>query len=253
MPLIVSLFDNSSDYQYHTINSVNLTLNIMQSEKNISSQENIIRVAVDALIFTIKENLLHVLLVQIRQGPYDKKWALPGGLIKADETLDQAAKRILKERAGIQGVYLEQLYSFGEVERDVRGRSISVAYFALVHSDIFRPKAAEYYADCGWREVDMLPPMAFDHKKIIEYGVERLRSKIEYSNIVYGLLPKEFTLTELQNVYEAILGKKLDKRNFRKRVLMIPLVEPTHKTRVGKKNRPAQLYRFKKRQLMFTK
>lgn len=225
----------------------------MPSENILPLQENFIRVAVDTLIFTIKENQLHVLLVQINQGPYNNQWALPGGLVKIDETLDQAAKRILEQRGGIEGIYLEQLYSFGDIDRDVRGRSISVAYFSLVHSDVFHPTATEYYADSGWKPIDALPPMAFDHKKIIEYGVARLRNKIEYSNIAYGLLPKEFTLTDLQKVYEAILGESLDKRNFRKRVLMISLVEPTRKTKVGMKNRPAQLYRFKKRQLTLTK
>lgn len=210
-------------------------------------------VAVDVLLFSIKEGKLNVLLAEINQGPYEGKWAIPGGLVGMNETLDEAAMNILVKKIGIRGVYLEQLYSFGDIDRDVRGRSISVSYFALVDSDKFQPDIAEHYSDIDWHDAAGLPSLAFDHKKIIRCGLERLKSKIEYSNIAYGLLPKEFTLSELQSVYQIILGKVLDKRNFRKRVRMLDLIEPVKKTRVGMKNRPAELYRFKKRSLIFTK
>ncbi|OGI16590.1 MAG: hypothetical protein A3J63_01950 [Candidatus Moranbacteria bacterium RIFCSPHIGHO2_02_FULL_40_12b] len=223
--------------------------------KNSKSEKLIFgpAVAVDVLIFDVNNGKLNALLIRISKGPYKNKWALPGGLVRTDETLDEAAKRVLWEKAGIRGIYLEQLYSFGEVKRDVRGRIISVSYFALVDSAKFHPRTTEYYSDIRWKEAKKLPPMAFDHGKIIAFGIERLRNKIEYTNIAYALLPKEFTLTEMQKIYEIILGKKLDKRNFRKKLKMLNILEPEKKMRHGLKSRPAELYRFRKRSLVFTK
>lgn len=223
---------------------------------NTKNKKNIIfgpALAVDVLIFDINKKKLNVLLIKISQGPYKNKWALPGGIVKIHENLDESAKRVLWEKAGIKGVYLEQLYSFSDIDRDVRGRIVSVAYFALVDSAKFHPKTTEYYSDIQWKEVNNLPSIAFDHKKMIEFGIERLRSKIEYSNIAYALLPKEFTLTEMQEVYEIILGSRLDKRNFRKKVKMLNILDRTKKIRAGLKSRPAELYCFKKRSLVFTK
>jgi 8-oxo-dGTP diphosphatase len=208
--------------------------------------------AVDTMIFAIREGKLSVLLIQIGSGPYQGKWALPGGMVQIDETLDVAAKNVLEKKAGIKGLHLEQLYSFSALNRDVRGRIISTAYFALVDSDKFDVTTMDYYVAIEWREVDKLPVMAFDHKEMVGYGVERLRAKIEYSNIVYGLLPKEFTLTEMQNVYEAIIGHTIDKRNFRKKILALNILTETDKEQTGLKNRPAKLYKFKKRQLVIT-
>lgn len=223
--------------------------------KNSKTKDVIIgpALAVDALIFAINDGRLDVLLIKISQGPYKNKWALPGGLVQLDENLDQAAEKVLAKKAGLKGVYLEQLYSFSEPKRDVRGRIVSVAYFALVDSTKFQPKTTEYYSAIGWHNARRLPQLAFDHKKIIEFGIERLRGKIEYSNIAYALLPKEFTLSEMQAVYEIILGEKLDKRNFRKKMKSLNVIEPAQKTRAGLKSRPAELYRFKKRSLVFTK
>lgn len=223
--------------------------------KNSKSKNVIIgpALAVDALIFAINDGRLDVLLIKISQGPYKNKWALPGGLVQIDEDLDAAAEKVLAKKAGLKGVYLEQLYSFSEVKRDLRGRIVSVAYFALVDSAKFQPKTTEYYSAIAWHDARQLPPMAFDHKKIIGFGVERLKSKIEYSNIAYALLPKEFSLSEMQAVYEIILGEKLDKRNFRKKMKSLNIIEPAQKTRAGLKSRPAELYRFKKRSLVLTK
>ncbi|XLQ20534.1 MAG: NUDIX hydrolase [Candidatus Moraniibacteriota bacterium] len=210
-------------------------------------------VAVDTLIFTIREGKLMTLLIEIGSGKYENKWALPGGIVQIDETLDQAAKNVLKKKAGIKGVYMEQLYSFSSLKRDIRGRMISVAYFALVNSDKLDLKTMDYYSDIDWVDVEELPQMAFDHKEMIVFGVERLRAKIEYSNIVYGLLPKTFTLTEMQQVYEIILGTIVDKRNFRKKILSLNILAETKKVKEGMKHRPAKLYKFKKRELIFTK
>jgi 8-oxo-dGTP diphosphatase len=224
----------------------------MKIKNNPDSAQLIIgpALAVDTLIFTIREGKLSVLLIKISSGPYQGKWALPGGIVPINETLDEAARNILEKKAGLQGVYMEQLYTFSDVKRDVRGRMVSVAYFALVDSDKFALKTMDYYTDIQWKELDHLPRMAFDHKEIIQYGFARLQAKIEYTNIAYGLLPAEFTLSELQAVYEIILERALDKRNFRKKILALGIVQTAKGLRRGGVSRPAQLYRFTQRSLM---
>lgn len=208
-------------------------------------------VAIDAVLFTIEKDKLKILLIKINHGPYKKKWALPGGLVQLKETLDDAAKRVLFQKTNIGDIHLEQLYSFGDLDRDVRGRVISVAYFALINNpDNFKIRTTPYYSEISWWLVKKLPAMAFDHQKITDYALKRLRSKIEYTNIVYSLLPKEFTLSEMQKVYEIILSHKIDKRNFRKKMNSIGLIEKTGKKQKGKNHRPAELYKFIKRKLM---
>lgn len=202
------------------------------------------RVATDAVIFAVINGSLKVLLIRIGEGEYEGFWALPGGLVRMDESLDEAAERILSEKAGVNGIYLEQLAAFGDLDRDRRGRSVSVAYFALVNGEEHLPKTIEYYSGIEWKDVSRLPKLAFDHKKIIRTAEERLRSKLGYSNIAYGLMPKEFTLTELQTVYEVILGHELDKRNFRKKIKDIGLVKHTGNVRRTERSRPARLYSF---------
>lgn len=206
-------------------------------------------VAVDTLIFSVIKGKLRVLLIQIATGPYAKKWALPGGLVMMNESLEEAAERVLSEKAGVDGIYLEQLATFGDPERDMRVRSVAVAYSALVNSDEFAPKTNEYYSDIAWHDVDHLPLLAFDHREIIAYGRRRLENKLGYSNIAYALLPKEFTLSELQSVYEIILGRTIDKRNFRKKISDIKLVRETGKVRRDGPSRPAKLYAFSDRKL----
>ena len=212
---------------------------VMSGQKGSS-----IRLAVDTAIFSVVDGMLKVLLVRIGSGPYEGKWALPGGLVVADESLDTAAERVLSEKAGVDDIYIEQLYTFGSVDRDVRGRSVSIAYFALVNSDRCLPATIEYYSDIAWYDTATLPKLAFDHAKVVEVGIERLRNKLGYSNIAYGLLPREFTLTELQTAYEIILGHELDKRNFRKKIQDIDLVKETGKIRKSGQSRPARLYSF---------
>ncbi|MDO8551283.1 MAG: NUDIX domain-containing protein [bacterium] len=209
-------------------------------------------VAVDAVLFRIDRDQLMVLLIKILNGPYNGKWALPGGLVQMDEGLDDAVKRVLFQKANIGDVHLEQLYSFGDIDRDVRGRSVSVAYFALVpDTKAFDLKTPPYYGEIGWWPIKNLPPMAFDHKVVVDYAYERLRTKLEYTNIAYSLLPKEFTLTQLQKIYEIIFDKELDKRNFRKKILTLGLVKETGKVIRGEPHRPAELYQFSKREITF--
>jgi len=222
------------------------------TKKPIPSCVKAPRVATDAVIFAVIDGALKVLLIRIGEGAYGGSWALPGGLVRMDESLDEAAERILSEKAGVDGVYLEQLGAFGDLDRDRRGRSVSVAYFALVNGEEHLPKTIEYYSDIAWKDVSRLPKLAFDHAKIIRVAEERLRSKLGYSNIAYGLMPKEFTLTELQALYEIILGHELDKRNFRKKIKDIGLVTHTGNIRQSERSRPARLYSFTHRRPTIT-
>jgi 8-oxo-dGTP diphosphatase len=208
-------------------------------------------VTVDVLIFTIIKDKLKILLVRRGQPPFEGFWALPGGFVKKDESLEEAALRELKEEAGVTDVYLEQLYTFGDPHRDPRTRVITVAYFALMTSDTLQLKASTDASDAQWHPVKNLPPLAFDHHKIVEYGLHRLRSKLEYSNIAYGLLPAEFRLSELQKVYEVIMDRLLDKRNFRKKILSLGLLEATGEKEISGAHRPAMLYRFNKKEIVF--
>lgn len=204
-------------------------------------------VTVDLVIFTIAENDLKVLLVRRGGEPFKGRWALPGGFVEIDESLEDAAARELEEEVGVRNVYLEQLYTFGDPKRDPRGRVISVAYFALVDAEHQKIAAASDAADAAWHSVFNPPKLAFDHKKILEYAVWRLRNKIEWTTVGYELLPRKFTLSELQRVYEIILQRPVDKRNFRKKILAQGQIQELNETRADVAHRPAKLYSFKKR------
>jgi len=206
-------------------------------------------VAVDLVIFTIIEKKLNVLLVKIKYGPFKGQWAVPGGKVPINETLDQTATRELREETGMKNVYLEQLYSFGELERDPRARTVSVAYFALVDSTRVKLKTTEKYYDIKWATIESMGKLAYDHSQIVAYALERLRYKLEYTNAVYSLLPEKFTLTGLQKVYEIVLGRKLDKRNFRKKMLATKLIKETGKE-TNVPHRPPKLYSFRVRKPM---
>ncbi len=207
-------------------------------------------VAVDAVIFTVLHGKLHALLIQMKKHPYEGQWAFPGGLIGEQETTEQAARRILKTQTGVEHVFLEQLATFDDPRRDIFGRVISVAYYALVPSEHVLLKTTDRYADVAWRPVDELPKLAYDHSQIAEVAVKRLRSKLEYTNVAWSLLPMTFSLTELQNVYEAILDRKFDKRNFRKKLLSLHLLVASGKKQQGSAHRPAELYKFRERILV---
>ena len=200
------------------------------------------QVTVDVVIFTIQQGVLKVLLVKRLIDPFIGQLAIPGGFVLEDEDLDQAAVRELREETGVSDVYLEQLYSFGKPDRDPRGRVVTVAYFALISPDRIL-KAGSDAAEAAWYPMDDLPPLAFDHATILNYALERLRNKLEYTTVGFQLLPEKFTLTELQEVYAAILGKELDKRNFRRKMSVLKILKPLREYRRGGQ-RPAQLYRF---------
>ncbi|HUB05382.1 MAG TPA: NUDIX domain-containing protein [Myxococcales bacterium] len=207
-------------------------------------------VAVDCAVFGISEaQALEVLLVRREAQPYLRRWALPGSFLRlrdeADpgESLDEAARRTLEEEAGVRGAYLEQLYTFGEPRRDPRGRVISVAYYALVRSRDFVARAGRDASEASWLPIAALPHLAFDHDAILAAALARLTAKIRYAPIGFNLLPPAFTLSQLQGLYEAILRRPVDKRNFRKRVLAMGLLKEAGAT-TGGQGRPARLYRF---------
>lgn len=200
------------------------------------------QLTVDVVIFTIQDGVLKVLLIKRGIPPFAGQLAIPGGFVLDGEDLDQAALRELSEETGVSDVYLEQLYSFGRPDRDPRGRVVTVAYFALISPDR-KLTAGSDAAAASWYSTDRLPPLAFDHATILNYALERLRNKLEYTTVGFQLLPEKFTLTELQEVYEAILGRKLDKRNFRRKMSVLKILKPLPEHRRGGQ-RPAQLYRF---------
>lgn len=202
-------------------------------------------VTVDVVIFTVREKKLKLLLVKRAGEPYQGKWALPGGFVRLDEDLDAAARRELEEETGVSGVYLEQLYTFGRVDRDPRERVITVAYYALIPSDKLELKAATDAEAVGWFGMDELPELAFDHDEIVAMAHSRLSAKLDYSTIAFQFMPEKFTLSELQEVYEIILRQEMDKRNFRKWILALEQIEETDEERRGGIHRPAKLYRVK--------
>ncbi len=200
---------------------------------------------VDVVIFTLRENRPHVLLIQRGEPPFASMWALPGGFVKMEESLEEAACREMEEETGLKQAYLEQLYTYGAPDRDPRGRVITVAYFALIPADApIRSEGGSDASQASWFRIDDLPRLAFDHAEIIGYALRRLRYKLEYTAAGFELLPEQFTLSELQHTYEMILGETLDKRNFRRRILEAGIIEPTSHLRSGE-GRPARLYRYR--------
>ena len=199
-------------------------------------------VAVDLVIFTVRDGALQVLLIERGVPPFKGQWALPGGFVRERETLEDAARRELEEETGLRDVYLEQLYTFGDPDRDPRGRIVSVATYALTPPAPLH--ASTDAANAAWHPAARPPRLAFDHARILRMGLERLRAKLGYSTVGFELLPKQFTLTELQTLYEAILERPLDKRNFRKKILSLGLLKSEGRTRAAGAHRPARLYSF---------
>ena len=201
----------------------------------------------DIVIFTIRDQRLEILLIQRGNPPFQGSWALPGGLVEEDEDLDVCARRELEEETKVAGVSLEQLHTFGAPNRDPRGRLVTVAYYTLVRPDRLKPKAASDASNVCWFAVDSLPPLAFDHAEIIAMARRRLRARLDESADAFGFLPKTFTLAELRAAYEIVVGKRIDERSFRRRVLALELIEETGQTRT-ENGRPARLYRARRRQ-----
>ena len=186
-------------------------------------------ITVDIVILTIKNNALNVLLVKRNNEPFKDKWAIPGGYVRMSENLDEAAMRVLKEKTNVENIYLEQ------------SRVITCAYFALIRSEDVAVVTTD---DLAWHQVSELPPLAFDHKEIIEYSLKRTRERLEMCPVAYQLLNEKFTLTEMQKAYEMIMEKKLDKRNFRKKVITTEGLRELNEFSKSSSKRPARLYTF---------
>ena len=204
---------------------------------------------VDCVVFGLDEDSapapeLRVLLIERDLEPFRGRWALPGGFVHVDETLEEAARRELEEEAGVRAVYLEQLYTFGELRRDPRERVVTVAYYALVRASGHAPHADTDARAAAWFPVARLPRLAFDHGRIVEVALTRLRAKVRYQPIGFDLLPSKFTLSQLQRLYETILETPLDKRNFRKKLLSMDLLVELDEVEQGVAHRAARLYRF---------
>ena len=203
-------------------------------------------VTVDCVVFglDLEAEDLKVLLIRRKHEPFAGRWAFPGGFAEMDETLEQSAKRELQEETGISRLYLEQLYTFGDPGRDPRGRTVSVAYYALVKMSDHAPQAADDAKAVEWHGVRRPPRLAFDHAKILRAAVARLRAKVRYQPIGFELLPAKFTLSQLQRLYEVVLERRLDKRNFRKKILGMGLLVETSEIQKDVAHRAARLYRF---------
>ena len=202
---------------------------------------------VDCVVFGLDESDLKVLLIERDLPPFEGKWALPGGFVRVEESLDDAALRELEEETGLKKVFLEQLYTVGDLKRDPRERVVTVAYYALVRLSSHKVQAATDARQALWFAIDGLPKLAFDHDKILKMAHERLRGKVRYQPIGFELLPQKFTLRQLQHLYEVVLDRELDKRNFRKKILGMEILEELDEVETDVAHRAARLYRFDKR------
>jgi 8-oxo-dGTP diphosphatase len=208
------------------------------------SRKSDIHVTVDLVIFALHDWELQVLLIQRGVPPFEGRWALPGGFVLEGESLEAAARRELDEETGVREVYLEQLYTFGDPDRDPRGRVVTVAYYALLTTEAAPLVAGTDAGAARWMPARKHPPLAFDHERILRSALERLANKLEYTTVGFQLLPKKFTLGQLQRVYEAVLGRTLDKRNFRRKIALLGILKPLEEWAQEGPSRPAQLYRF---------
>lgn len=204
--------------------------------------------SVDCVIFGFDKGELKILLIERGEDPYKGQLALPGNMVREDEDIDTAAERVLFELTGLSKIYMEQLYTFGEVNRHPAGRIITVAYFALikVRTHNLNPRIP-FARKAAWHSFHDLPRLAFDHSVILEKAYRKLQRKIRYEPVGFELLPDKFTLSQLQNLYEVILEKSIDKRNFRKKILGYDLLAESGEKQKNVSHRAAKLYRFNKR------
>jgi len=201
-------------------------------------------VTVDCVVFGLDDADLKILLIQRDIEPFAGRWALPGGFVKLDETLEESALRELQEETGLSKVYLEQLYTFGNPGRDPRERVVTVAYYALVKLLDYKVQAATDARNAAWFAVDDMPKLCFDHANIVSTALRRLQGKVRFQPIGFELLPPKFSLTQLQRMYEIILERPLDKRNFRKKIISLDILQELDEVEQDVAHRAARLYRF---------
>lgn len=199
---------------------------------------------VDNVIFGFDEGDLKVLLIKRNEMPYDNHWALPGYFVGMDEDLKAAAQRVLYEVTGLENVWLEQVQTFGKVDRHDFGRVITIAYYSLVKIADFNPRPAGLAQAVSWHRVSGLQGLAFDHDEILRVALDRLKRSVRYRPVGFELLPPAFTLTDLQHLYEAIWETSIEKRNFRKKILSMDLLIDLDQMQEGVAHRPAKLYKF---------
>ena len=213
----------------------------------MAEKEGLMQVAVDSVVFTCDGSIVKVLLIRRKQEPFVGKYALPGGFVEAAESAEEAVLRELQEETGVENIFLKQLKAYTAPRRDPRGRVVSVAFMALISPE-YNLTAASDALSAEWVSINRLPQLAFDHKQILEDALVDLRLEIQTTNIAAQILPKRFTLSELQRLYEVILEKSLDKRNFRKRISQLEILKEVAETKMDGAHRPAQLYQFTTRE-----
>jgi 8-oxo-dGTP diphosphatase len=211
----------------------------MESSPLTAGKDLLDKLEVRVVIFSLRENALQALLARSARSP---AWELPGVPVQIDQSLEEAASQCLGHFIGLHEAYLEQLYTYGQPQRDPSQRLISVVYFAILPADAATLPSAQ--PEASWFSIESLPELILDHGEIVGYALRRLRYKLEYTAVGFELLPENFSLTELQHTYELILGEKLDKRNFRRRILQAGVIEPTQESR-SSEGRPARLYRYR--------
>ena len=206
-----------------------------------------IKLTVDAVVFGYEEGKISVLLIRRKYDPYKGQWAIPGGFVKNNESLEDSVERELYEETGIKINYLEQLYSFGKLDRDPRGRVVSIAYFGLVRPNTFKIIASTDAEEVAWFSIDELPKLAFDHEEILKIAIERLQGKITYEPIGFELLDKKFPFSDLEKLYTTLLGRDIDRRNFRKKIIGLNVLDELDEKVSKGSGRPANLFQFNKK------
>jgi 8-oxo-dGTP diphosphatase len=215
------------------------------SENNIPFQEFFqLGLSVDCVVFGHHNNQLRVLLIERGAEPFKGQWALPGDLVPIDQDLEESASDVLTKLTGLKDIFMEQFYTFGELNRHPAGRVATVAYYSLVNSDKYQPVASSWANNTKWFSIDDLPELAFDHSNIVSRAIRTLKRRVRYRPVGFELLPKKFTLLELQSLYETLLATKFDKPNFRKKILSMDLLIPLDEVQSNVSHRPAKLFMF---------
>lgn len=210
---------------------------------HIMSKQSI-KLSVDAVVFGYEEGNISVLLIKRKYDPFKGQWAIPGGFVENDESLEDAVERELFEETGIKINYLEQLYTFGKPNRDPRGRVVSIAYFGLVRPNAFKLYASTDAEQAQWFNINELPKLSFDHKEILKTAIERLQGKITYEPIGFELLDKKFPFSDLEKLYTTLLGREIDRRNFRKKIVGLNVLDELDEKVSKGSGRPANLFQF---------